>query len=547
MSRKETKIMQILDHYRTKTLSNRERRFLRYKPIKKELVGELWTLGSGAKGLMHDNPGYYRRLVDELPKYPNPWFYQIELDLHRTFSTDELIFSKDSEPALRRVLAAYVQRNPSLGYCQGLNFIVAILLNQLEEEQAFWVFCQMLEGMLPIDYYTTMAGIIIDQKCFEQILISRYPELAEHLEENNYKCESFMTQWFVCAFATTLNFEVLVQVWNMMFIEGITAIFKTALAIFDILHDEILIANDIGELFIVFKLGVKKITSFDQLLKSIRRQKLRMSEIRKLRQEVSGGVYSSQDDHKYNSKKQQGSLAETNIQGKLLSKFYLFGGISKLRSSGILPKEILANYDQEVVASTKCNLEWPIWLYDIFFKTKEDFHFCFKSWSPTNSKIDIVDDHFNHENFWSDQYDSELENPFDDWGENNQDLSMKSSITHPKTTIRMQNAHVCNIDHFEQKFKLLYCNNDSRADSKYPKPPTPPIIRIAHRINQEYFNIMMDEWLTRHEQKHTTTTPQEFIEAWNDLVEKIHLNVIKPNGETYFDQLLTSEVRHAKT
>lgn len=60
--------------------------------------------------------------------YPSPSFSQIELDLKRTFfelraSKTELLIVK-----LRNVLKTYSKRNPTIGYCQGMNFLVGRLL-----------------------------------------------------------------------------------------------------------------------------------------------------------------------------------------------------------------------------------------------------------------------------------------------------------------------------------------------------------------------------------------------------------------------------------
>lgn len=63
---------------------------------------------------------------------------------------------------LRNVLACYIKRNPTIGYCQGFNFIGAQLIKYLSEEEAFWVLTQILESYLPLDYYDMMAGVLID-------------------------------------------------------------------------------------------------------------------------------------------------------------------------------------------------------------------------------------------------------------------------------------------------------------------------------------------------------------------------------------------------
>lgn len=71
---------------------------------------------------------------------------------------------------LRRVLSAYVLRNPTIGYCQGMNNIVAKLISAMDEEDAFWTFCQTIEQILPLDYYSNMLGVLVEQQVLEQLM-----------------------------------------------------------------------------------------------------------------------------------------------------------------------------------------------------------------------------------------------------------------------------------------------------------------------------------------------------------------------------------------
>lgn len=45
---------------------------------------------------------------------------------------------------LKRVLIAYAIKHPEIGYCQGMNFVVGILLQYLNETEAFF----MLENII---------------------------------------------------------------------------------------------------------------------------------------------------------------------------------------------------------------------------------------------------------------------------------------------------------------------------------------------------------------------------------------------------------------
>ena len=64
---------------------------------------------------------------------------------------------------LKNILMCYSIRNTTVGYCQGMNFIAArILLIMDNEEQVFWIFVQIIEKIVPICYYSDLAGIIIE-------------------------------------------------------------------------------------------------------------------------------------------------------------------------------------------------------------------------------------------------------------------------------------------------------------------------------------------------------------------------------------------------
>lgn len=60
------------------------------------------------------------------------------------------------------MLNTYVKRNPTVGYCQGMNFIAGRLIQYMSEEEAFWTLSMIIETLLPPDYYSNMVGVLID-------------------------------------------------------------------------------------------------------------------------------------------------------------------------------------------------------------------------------------------------------------------------------------------------------------------------------------------------------------------------------------------------
>ena len=94
----------------------------------------LWIRASGAAAAMNleENKHYYRNLKNLTLNYPNPSFNQIELDLRRTFTELKIQKSERLINKLRNVLNTYCKRNPTIGYCQGMNFIVGRLLRVIQ-------------------------------------------------------------------------------------------------------------------------------------------------------------------------------------------------------------------------------------------------------------------------------------------------------------------------------------------------------------------------------------------------------------------------------
>ena len=78
---------------------------------------------------------------------------------------------------------AYACHNPSIGYCQSMNFICGMALLFMDEEDAFWLLAAILEELLPVDYYTkTMIGSYVDQYVLMHIVKVCFPSIHKKLE-----------------------------------------------------------------------------------------------------------------------------------------------------------------------------------------------------------------------------------------------------------------------------------------------------------------------------------------------------------------------------
>ena len=112
---------------------------------------------------------------------------------------------------LKNILICYSIRNTTVGYCQGMNFIGgSLLLIMGNEEQAFWVFIQIMEHILPITYFSELVGIVVETTMIENILGSYFPKLYKFIMDSNFNIplRNFIHKWMVCLFTQNLPQEM---------------------------------------------------------------------------------------------------------------------------------------------------------------------------------------------------------------------------------------------------------------------------------------------------------------------------------------------------
>lgn len=146
---------------------------------------------------------------------------QIEKDLLRTMPTNACFSTMSSVgvPKLRRVLRGLAWLYPDIGYCQGTGMVgsdlitdsvsllstiwligcqtlrcvclslvqvVSCLLLFLEEEDALWMMCALIEDLLPPSYFSsTLLGVQTDQRVLRQLIVQYLPSLDQLLQEHD--------------------------------------------------------------------------------------------------------------------------------------------------------------------------------------------------------------------------------------------------------------------------------------------------------------------------------------------------------------------------
>lgn len=108
----------------------------------------------------------------------------IELDAPRSFPKHIRFREADGEgqTALRRTLKAYAVLDPEVGYCQGMSFIMAVLLMYFTEEEALWAFwCLMHQYGMREMFLTGLPKLQRSTFVLEKLIAHFFPKLTKHL------------------------------------------------------------------------------------------------------------------------------------------------------------------------------------------------------------------------------------------------------------------------------------------------------------------------------------------------------------------------------
>jgi hypothetical protein len=214
----------------------------------------VWLEVSGAGTRRADHgPAYYKAAV-EAGRENAVCVHQIQLDVPRTFPSCLWLQSDVGQVSLTRVLLAFAHHNPTVGYCQGMNYVAALLLVVLghDEEAAFWVLASLIDddrGILYQDMYANdLSGCHVEMRSLKELVAVKLPRLAAHLEELHCDMSIVATDWFLCLFCTSLPAETAIRVWDALLHEGTKVLFRVGLALLKVNEPLLLVADNPGDL-----------------------------------------------------------------------------------------------------------------------------------------------------------------------------------------------------------------------------------------------------------------------------------------------------------
>eukprot|EP00638_Chattonella_subsalsa_P000176 CAMPEP_0117739670 /NCGR_PEP_ID=MMETSP0947-20121206/3893_1 /TAXON_ID=44440 /ORGANISM="Chattonella subsalsa, Strain CCMP2191" /LENGTH=1013 /DNA_ID=CAMNT_0005555655 /DNA_START=834 /DNA_END=3876 /DNA_ORIENTATION=- len=99
-------------------------------------------------------------------------------------------------------------------------------------EDVFWVMTAILYNKLQMDKLWTKGVPQMKLRVFQfiEVLKAEMPQILTHLDRISLHPDILVTQWFLTLYAYTLPTEVVLKLWNSIFLDGWKAIFRIAVA-----------------------------------------------------------------------------------------------------------------------------------------------------------------------------------------------------------------------------------------------------------------------------------------------------------------------------
>ncbi|XP_021370543.1 small G protein signaling modulator 3 homolog isoform X1 [Mizuhopecten yessoensis] len=220
--------------------------------IPHSLRNQIWMRLSGALEKKRKSDLTYKDIVKASSNDHLMTSKQIEKDLLRTMPSNACFCNVHSTgiPRLRRVLRGLAWLYPDIGYCQGTGVIASSLLLFMEEEDAFWMMCAIIEDLLPASYYSsTLIGIQADQRVMRQLIISYLPDTDLVMKEHDIELSLISLHWFLTLFASVVHMKVLLRVWDLFFYEGSTILFQMTMGMLKMKEQELKTLDNSAQIF----------------------------------------------------------------------------------------------------------------------------------------------------------------------------------------------------------------------------------------------------------------------------------------------------------
>uniref|UniRef100_A0A5S6PYT8 Rab-GAP TBC domain-containing protein n=1 Tax=Trichuris muris TaxID=70415 RepID=A0A5S6PYT8_TRIMR len=206
----------------------------------------------------------------------------IHLDVARTFPTLG-IFQKGGPfyDLLLNILSAYACYRPDVGYVQGMSFVAAVLLLNLDLFDAFVAFCNLLNRPTLLAFFRVRQSEMERYfSAYDLYFKLSLPNLHAHFVNLDVRPELYLIDWLYTLFARSLPLEITCRVWDLFLRDGELYLFDTALGVL-CTYESALLTMDFDRV-VQFLTRLPERINANELFKRIRQVKSRVDKEREI-------------------------------------------------------------------------------------------------------------------------------------------------------------------------------------------------------------------------------------------------------------------------
>eukprot|EP01083_Nonionella_stella_P105410 303191_1 len=160
----------------------------------------------------------------------------IRLDLDRTFPCLQFFRAPDGPLylPLMEVLGAFACYRPDMGYVQGMSYLAAVLLLNMDSDNSlfsvFTAFANLINRYENFSTYSVIDPCRNENCLIFNILFREYiPELSEYFEQLGISSDMYFIGWIIPLFSGAVQFDIATRIWDNYLFRGHKFLFRTAL------------------------------------------------------------------------------------------------------------------------------------------------------------------------------------------------------------------------------------------------------------------------------------------------------------------------------
>jgi len=181
---------------------------------------------------------------------------QIEKDITRTFPQQAIFQQRagEGQQSLSRVLLAFSKYDNTIGYVQGMNFIVGSLLMHCSEEVTFWLFVALIEDYEMRDIYMPgLPGLYKHIAILEHLMERHLPALYAHFGEQSVQVEMYASNWIFSLYSNVVPTAQMNTFFDNFYLHGWAFFYRFTLTLLRILQPKVLELDDLSEIIDMVK------------------------------------------------------------------------------------------------------------------------------------------------------------------------------------------------------------------------------------------------------------------------------------------------------